>query len=92
MSIHNINYHSLVNNNRTISYIFNALIVLSFVIVVISTINALQWKDKTFPGFLVYNPVIVSDVALPHGAQHQGYGIQSYDKIVQVDGFKIPNH
>ena len=91
MSIHNINYHNLENDNRTISYIFNALIVLSFVIVVISTINALQWKDKTFPGFLVYNPVIVSDVALPHWAQHQGYGIQSYDKILQVDRFKIPN-
>ena len=63
---------------------FNTLIVLSLVIVVIiSTIYALQWKDKTFPGFLVYNPVIVSDVALPHWAQHQGYGTQSYDKILQ---------
>lgn len=91
MSKQNFNYNSLESSNKAISYIFNTLIVLSLVIVVISTIYALQWKDKTFPGFLVYNPVIVSDVALPHWAQHQGYGIQSYDKILRVDGFKIPN-
>ena len=90
MSIQDFNYQNVENNNRAVSIFFNALIILSFVVVVISTIYALQWKDRTFPGFLVYNPVIVSDVALPHWAQHQGYGIQSYDKILSVDGYKVP--
>ena len=74
-----------------INYSLNFMIIISFLITFASIYKASQWNGKTFPGFLLYNPVIVSDVALSHWAQHQGYDLQSYDKILAVDGQEVNN-
>lgn len=70
-------------------YIYNLLVILCLLFAVNATYNALSWYGKTFPGFLLYNPVIVSDVSLSHWAQHQGYDIQPYDTIVKVNDIKV---
>ena len=79
------------NKEIFINYTLNLLIIVSIFITFASIYKAVQWNGKTFPGFLLYNPVIVSDVALPHFAQPQGYDLQSYDKIVAVNGTNVSN-
>lgn len=85
-------YNNIENREKKlIGYFFIGLIIFSFIISALTFYSAVSWHGKTFPGFLIYNPTIVSDVALPHWAQHQGYGIQSYDKILEVNGKKVNN-
>ncbi len=70
-------------------FFFLLLIVLSFVFSINALVQAIKWVDRPFPGFLLYNPVVVSDVSLPHWVQHWGLDLYSYDKIIEVNGEKI---
>ncbi len=74
-----------------IKNIIRALIIFSLLITFFSFYNATKWIGKTFPGFLLYNPMIVSDVSLDHWAQNQDFGIKPYDKILKVNGIKVNN-
>ncbi len=62
---------------------------LSIALSINSIIQAVKWIEKPFPAFLLYNPVVVSNVTLPRWEQNQGPGLESYDKIVEVDGKKV---
>lgn len=69
--------------------LIRSLILISFLICCICFYNATNWIGKTFPGFLLYNPIIVSDISLPHWAQNQEFGINPYDKIISVNNEKV---
>jgi len=69
--------------------IFFLLILLSFFLSVNSLIQATKWVNRPFPGFLVYNSLIVSQVTLPRWSLSRELGIRSYDKILKVDGHPV---
>ncbi|GIW46485.1 MAG: hypothetical protein KatS3mg078_0362 [Deltaproteobacteria bacterium] len=69
--------------------IFFLLILLSFSLSVNALIQATKWVNRPFPGFLVYNSLIVSQVTLPRWSLSRELGIRSYDKILKVDGHPV---
>ena len=75
----------------TQKYLYILLIFLNLVLAVHAISTAYSWKDKVFPGFLLYNPTVVSDIALRSFAQYQGFDLKTYDKIVKVDDVDINN-
>src|SRR5579885_560827 len=76
-------------NTKKFKAIALILISLSFTLSINSLIRATKWIDKPFPSFLLYNPTVVSQVNLPNWGQHKEFGLQSYDKIIKVDGTKV---
>lgn len=65
------------------------IVIFCFAVSINSLIQAINWIDKPFPGFLLYNPVVVSEVTVPHWAQNQEFGLESYDKIIEIDSKKV---
>ncbi len=80
---------SFLKNKNIEFYLFNLLVVIAIAVAINAFFKALSWNGKTFPGFLLYNPVIVSDVSLSDWHQSQGYNIRSYDKILAVNDIKV---
>ena len=80
---------SCLFNTEKFKVIALIVIGLSIVLGINSIIQGIKWTEKPFPGFLLYNPVVVSNVTLIHWAQNQGLGLHSYDKIVEVDARKV---
>jgi len=81
-------YEYLKEVERVFIYI---LIVLSVGLFVNSIYQSTQFLNKNFPGFLVYNNQIVSQVSLKDWALNSGYDIKSYDKVTRVNGIEINN-
>jgi signal transduction histidine kinase len=71
---------------RVIAYI---TIGLSLVLCVNSLIQGFRSIGKPFPGFLLYNNLLVSQVTLPSWSQRGKSGLESYDQIIKVDGREV---
>ncbi len=71
---------------RVIAYI---IIGLSLALSVNSLIQGFRSIGKPFPGFLLYNNLLVSQVTLPSWSQRGKSGLESYDQIIKVDGREV---
>ena len=67
------------------SLIFYALVTLFLVISVISFGGALSWLNKSFPGFVVYDPPLVGSMSVRDWPGKLA-GLKMMDRIVTVDG------
>ena len=67
------------------SLIFYALVTLFLVISVISFGGALSWINKSFPGFVVYEPPLVGSMSVRDWPGKLA-GLKMMDRIVTVDG------
>jgi two-component system NtrC family sensor kinase len=79
-------------NNFTLKHfkiVVFMLIAFFLVVSVTSLIRAASWINKPFPGFLVYRNSIICEVSLSHWTGNQMGLVESYDKVVGVDGISL---
>jgi signal transduction histidine kinase len=79
----------LFNIEKPFKLIALLVIGLSIAFSINSIIQGTKWINKPFPSFLLYNSVVVSNVSLPRWEQNQGPGLESYNKIIKVNGTKV---
>ncbi|MBI2487011.1 MAG: GAF domain-containing protein [Deltaproteobacteria bacterium] len=65
------------------------LIAFFLAVSVTSLIKAASWIDKPFPGFLLYRNSIICEVSLSHWTGNHAGLVESYDKVVGVDGISV---
>jgi len=70
---------------QTSSLIFYTLVTLFLVISVVSFGGALSWLDKSFPGFVVYEPPLVGSMSVRDWPGKLA-DLKMMDRIVTVDG------
>lgn len=68
-----------------------SLVVVSIVLSINSFIQSTKFINKNFPGFLIFNSLIVSQYALKDWSVKSHYNVKSYDKLVQVNGVNVKN-
>jgi signal transduction histidine kinase len=84
-----ISYLSDSFTKKCFKFLAPIIVIFCFAVAINSLIQAINWIDKPFPGFLLYDPLVVSEVTVPHWAQNQGFGLESYDKIIEINSKKV---
>lgn len=70
---------------QILSFVFYALVALFLVISVVSFGGTLSWLNKSFPGFVVYEPPLVGSMSVRDWSGKLA-GLKMMDRIVSVDG------